>query len=125
MKMEKPTVEAVRFNTADVIATSGGVAPGPVLLSGFENSDPSDNTVKIGTTTYGPSQGSNNDYDALMSELERLSGSDVSGQKDSFFSGTDRTTMYYLWNNFGSRLGDFNGTYTWYNAGEDSYWKHD
>ncbi len=29
MKMEKPMVEAVRFNSADVIATSGGGAPLP------------------------------------------------------------------------------------------------
>ena len=127
MKMEKPTVEAVRFNTADVIATSGGVAPGPVLLSGFGNTDAYDNTVQIGTRSYSPSQGSNNFYDAvydnLMNELEVLSGG--SDSKDSFSIGTTGMAMYYLWNSTDTKLGGFNGTYTWYNDGDRGYWKHD
>lgn len=47
MKMEKPTVEAVRFTSADVIATSGQLG---VTLSGFCDSDRNynNNTFTVG-----------------------------------------------------------------------------
>ncbi len=119
MRMEKPTVEAVRFNTADVIATSGVVPAGKVLLSGFGNTVANDNKFQIGATIYG--QGTVNNWNALESALRELSGN---GTYPYFkISDSIPKDAKDLWRGDNDGWGGYNGTYTWYDTG--SYWKHD
>ncbi len=114
MKMKKPTVEAVRFTSADVIATSGQLG---VKLRGFGGLDPTDwenNTFTVGGIDYTPA---NNVPQDVITALEGA------GQTPGL---TTMTTIFYsayagdtpldkLWFNDSGAYVDYNGTYRWLN----------
>ena len=122
MKMEKPTVEAVRFNSADVIATSGG---GGVTLSHIGDENAQNNTFTIDGTSYGMNAGSMKN---LVKALNSISGGN---NNDPYFTTGNSSTLCslgVLWNGDGYDNSDFasyNGYYEWYNGGtpDESYWK--
>ncbi len=114
MKMEKPTVEAVRFTSADVIATSGQLG---VKLSGFGGLDKSDwenNTFTVGGTDYTPV---NSSEEALIEALERAGQTPgLTTMTTIFYSAyAGDTPLYKLWFNDSGPYVDYNGTYRWLN----------
>ena len=120
MKMKKPTVEAVRFTSADVIATSGQLG---VKLRGFGGLDPTDwenNTFTVGGTDYTPA---NSSEEALIEALERAGQTPgLTTMTTIFYSAyAGETSLYELWTTDREPYFDYNGTYTWNKDG--SYWK--
>ncbi len=116
MKMEKPTVEAVRFTSADVIATSGQLG---VTLSGFgDNGDPyeKNNTFTVGRKDYTPADSSQEDVIAAL-----VDAGQPSGLTPIFHAAGETYSLDQLWSTDNPELSVYNGTYTWYQAG--SYWE--
>ncbi len=110
MKMEKPTVEAVRFTSADVIATSGQLG---VNLSGFGDSSTSDNnTITVGSKNYTPAN-SVQDVITALQGAGQPSGYDELTTR--FIAGGWNKSLDDLWSEDKSDWGVFNGTYKWYN----------
>ncbi len=123
MKMDKPTVEAVRFNSADVIATSGG-GPDTFTVSKYNNGIEGDLTVTYMGTPH-------TSWESLYYALE--AGGYVT-EDGSFINtdtpaiqGRDGTSTIVAWYSYDDAVSsglnpDVNGTYTWYDTGK--YWKH-
>ena len=118
MKMEKPTVEAVRFTSADVIATSGQLG---VKLSGFgdlNHTDYENNTITVGRQDYTPASSPQDVITALESAGQP---SGYSEYETIFNAGGTEKSLGDLWIADDENWGVFNGTYTWNKDG--SYWK--
>ena len=114
MKMEKPTIEAVRFTSADVIATSGQLG---VKLRGFGGLDPTDwenNTFTVGGTDYTPA---NSSEEALIAALERAGQTPGLTTMTTYFYSAyvGDTPLHKLWFNDSGSYVDYNGTYRWLN----------
>ncbi len=115
--MDKPTVELIRFDASDVIATSGG----PTLtVSNFKDGTPGNLVINF-DGPYGYSQ-----MDALSSALSdngytphtnrhAMPGPDWFGEDlINYFYADDQ--IDYKENDWWEDLADnINGTYTWYN----------
>ena len=126
MKMEKPTVEAVRFNSADVIATSGGRG---VTLSHIGDTNYLNNTFTIDGKSYGPSAGSAGSKTALIEALNSING-EINNHQFTDGNSPLRHSLDLLWDGGDYMTDDpyfasHNGYYEWYNGGtpSTSYWK--
>ena len=107
MKMEKPTVEAVRFGSRDVIATSGELG---VMLGGFGDGMPgwfvsNEKGAKSGTQK-----------ESTISEYFQA----ASGKSDfglAFNTGSDTKSFENIAANgdINTDYAEFNGWYIWYN----------
>lgn len=125
MKMEKPTVEAVRFGSRNVIATSGQLG---VQIGGLYNGTPGDWFV---SNVQGATDGTRN-LSTIASYFNEATGStgynagnvgyeNFSSDKGShnagfsLFGNKEEDSQY-------SYLKDFNGWYIWYN--DHFEWQH-
>ena len=107
--MIKPEVEVVRFNTEDVIATSGGVR-----LSGFGNTQDT-NTFKVGNQTFTNMDESSAVPSELITALQGAGGKGDNATRIMFWTNNDGTAISLdgLWRYDNINWGSFNGTYTW------------
>ncbi len=111
MKMKKPTVEAVRFTSADVIATSGQLG---VKLSGFGVfNEPQNNTITVGSMKYTPAN-SVDDVIAALVSVGQTSGLNAATTK-FYAGGSNQQSLRDLWQSDLPSWDVFNGTYKWYN----------
>ena len=124
MKMEKPTVEAVRFGSRDVIATSGQLG---VMLGGFGNGTSGDWFV---SNVKGATSGMK-DKTTIIEYFNAASGAgfNESNYDDAGFSldGQSSKTLYRLVNYLDADEdgASYNGWYIWYDDPIDDgyFWK--
>ena len=128
MKMDKPTVEAVRFNSADVIATSGGVAD-TFTVDYFNNGKQGDLTVTYMGNPYTDwkqlrdalKAGGHDPADASNKKTDTYTRQGDQGENtiDGWYSYDEVDGFGWLYSDLNQNV---NGIYTWYDAGK--YWRH-
>ena len=117
MKMEKPTVEAVRFGSRDVIATSGQLG---VQIGGLYNGTPGDwfvSNVK-GATSGTQVFSTIADYFNEATGSTGYNAGNVEYENFSINNGSNKISLngfrQYEENDRYDYLKDFNGWYIWY-----------
>ena len=123
--MDKPTIELIRFDASDVIATSGPVT---LTVSNFKNGTQGDLSIKFGNDTYnGFFQA--NDFDAALrnegytSTTNRYPTNNTNPDEADlwFYFSLDYTEDYV--DNNQILADDINGTYTYIWYGSNGQWE--
>lgn len=117
MKMEKPTVEAVRFGSRDVIATSGQLG---VMLGGFGDGEKNN---WFASNVQGATRGTQA-YDTVSNYLKAASGR--KDGNDNFNNGSVTELLsvivsYEMNDDTDANYANFNGWYIWYNDDNGGY----
>ncbi len=118
-KMEKPTVEAVRFQSTDVIATSGALG---VMLGGF-NDETKGNWFVSGTKGATEGEQATN---TVLGYFKTASGVDVGDFKNWKFqngSGNPERFDFLMEMDRDGDAATYDGWYTWFSNGSNSYFK--